>query len=382
MAADDILDGLSDFDGRIAGTDAERRAAVWLATALRSGTKRLGRVRLETFWCHPNWALAAAWHVGLALAASLVSVSTPKVGGAMLIVAIVSVILDAHTGRSPGRLLTPYRATQNVVVTASAGAEPPVTLLVTASLDSPRAGLIHRRSLRRLTAWLRSFAGPATPGWAGWLALTMALVLATAVARAGGSTGGAIGALQLVPTVGLVLALALLIDQASAGPAPATENAAVAAVAAAVALTRALTVAPPARARVELLLQGAGDSGALGLRRHLRAHQLTAPTAVILALDTTRTDRLGWWFSDGPLLPLRALAIIRRQAAIASEALPNRTPAVIHGRGAGPALPGLVRHIPTLQVGSGPGDIDALVQFALQIVDAIDTALAERKARG
>ena len=116
MAADDILDGLSNVGGRIAGTDAERRGAVWLATHLRGGTKRLGRVRLETFWCHPNWAMAGAWHVALALAASLVSVSAPKAGGAMLIVAIVSVILDAHTGRSPGRLLTPYRATQNVVV--------------------------------------------------------------------------------------------------------------------------------------------------------------------------------------------------------------------------------------------------------------------------
>ena len=152
-------------------------------------------------------------------------------------------------------------------------------------------------------------------------------------------------------------------------------------VAAAVALTRALAVAPPARAGVQLLLQGAGDGGALGLRHHLRARELAPPTAIILALDTTRADHLGWWISDGPLLPLRALPIIRRSGARqSSAAVAGGAPAVIHGRGAGPALPGFVRRIPTLQVGSGPGDIDALVRFALGLVDAIDMAIAEREA--
>lgn len=390
MAADDILDGLASFDGRIAGSDAERRAAAWLAGQLRSGRgeRRRHHVRVETFWCHPNWALAAVWHVTLALIASLVAVSAPKVGGAMLLVAIVSTILDAHTGYSLGRLLTPYRASQNVHAgpgaAPSAEDGPAVTLLITAAIDDPRAGLISRPALRRLTRRLRALAGPVTPGWAGWLALTMALVLATTVARAEGSNGTTIGALQLVPTVALLLALALLADQASAGPAaglPAARRPGDAAPAAAVALLRTLQVAPPANLRVELLLQGAGDGGALGLRRHLRAHRISPPEMVVLALDTTRTAELGWWFSDGPLLPLRTLPILRGRL----EALTGRgnrpAPVAIRGRGWGPAFPALLRRIPAAQIGAPPDQTDALVSLALQLVDEIDAAVAERSAR-
>lgn len=383
MAAEDILDGLAPFDGRIAGTDAERRGAAWLAAQLRTGSEQ--PVRVETFWCHPNWALATAWHVALALVASLVAVSAPKVGGAMLLVAIVSTILDAHTGYSPGRLLTPYRASQNVhaaaPVTSDAG--PAVTLLITAQIDEPRTGLVRRRALQRLTRRLRGLAGPVTPGWAGWLALTMALVLATAVARAEGSTGTSIGALQLVPTVALVLALALLIDQASAGPAPrlpGVRRPVDAAAAAAVALFRALRVARPANLRVELLLQGAGDGGAIGLRRHLRAHRVSPPQAVVVALDTARSTELGWWFSDGPLLPLRTLPILRSQLEALAGHGGSPAPVVIRGRGWGPAFPALVRRVPAAQLGAPPDEAASLVQMALELIDEIDATIGARTA--
>ena len=59
---------LASFERRGPGTDAERRAARKLAQELfRAGHK----VRTESFWCRPNWALAQAWHGLLAVAGSL-----------------------------------------------------------------------------------------------------------------------------------------------------------------------------------------------------------------------------------------------------------------------------------------------------------------------
>ena len=104
--------GLAAFKDRGPGTDAERRAARWLAGELVASRHR---VRIETFWCRPNWALAHAWHVALALAGSLVSVSHPTIGVVLLAVALVSTLADATIGISPGRRLSPERASQNVL---------------------------------------------------------------------------------------------------------------------------------------------------------------------------------------------------------------------------------------------------------------------------
>src|SRR6059036_3269855 len=113
MSAAQTTSELSRFERRIAGSDAERRAALWLAEQL----SRTGReLRIETFWCRPNWALAHAWHVALALAGSLVAVHAPRVGLALVVVALGSIWLDAWRGVSLGRWLTPQRASQNVVV--------------------------------------------------------------------------------------------------------------------------------------------------------------------------------------------------------------------------------------------------------------------------
>ena len=104
--------GLAAFNERGAGTDAERRAARWLAGELVASRHR---VRIETFWCRPNWALAHAWHVALALAGSLLSVSHPTIGAILLGVALLATLADATVGISPGRRLSPEHASQNVL---------------------------------------------------------------------------------------------------------------------------------------------------------------------------------------------------------------------------------------------------------------------------
>src|SRR5207237_3211810 len=115
------------FERRGPGTDAERRAARRLVRELTAAGHK---VRTEPFWCRPNWALAHAWHVALALAGSLLSVHHPRVGGVLVLVALLSLIADELTGYSLGRRLTREHASQNVVATPATDA-PKTRLMIT-----------------------------------------------------------------------------------------------------------------------------------------------------------------------------------------------------------------------------------------------------------
>lgn len=412
MAAMQTISGLARFPARGAGTDAERRAARWLAGELR----RSGRaVRLETFWCRPNWALAHAWHAALGLAGSLISVGSHRLGGVLILVAAVCVVADSLLGISPGRRLTRERASQNVVsappgrasgpdaAEARSGrpAPGPVRLVITANLDAGRTGLIHRPRLRRPAAALRRVSGGLSPGWLGWLIVMLVWALATAVARSRGSTGTLLGLAQLLPTVALVLAAALLLEHGTAefGPA-AGDNAS--GVAAAVALAAALTAGPPGATEVEIVLQGAGDGNGIGLRRYLRARrrERCGFNTIVLGICAAGSGTPRWWISDGQMLPLRYFPQLRRVAAGAAAQAPRLQAAPVRTRGGSPAWPAQLRRIPTLAIGAldrrglvpdshteadTPGRVDAasidrVVQFALLLVDELDDHLAERAA--
>src|SRR5436309_250665 len=241
MGATETVGALAAFEQRGAGTDTERRAALWLAGELASTP---GAVRIETFWCRPNWALAHAWHTLLALAGSIVSVYSARVGGALLLVALLSVIADAFTGLSLGRRLTPERASQNVVAATPTQPSDRIRLILTANYDAGRMGLAYRGRLRALSARVRTLTGGFTRGWLGWLCVAISALLAIAILRLEGSHGQAIGAIQLVPTAALVITLATLLELASAGFTPgAGDNGS--GVALAIALARALAAAPP-----------------------------------------------------------------------------------------------------------------------------------------
>jgi hypothetical protein len=398
MSTLDTVVGLARFERRGPGTDAERRAGRWLCDELTTAGRE---ARLEPFWCRPNWALTAAWHVGLALIGSLVSVSSARVGGALLLVALLSVIADAVSGRSLGRRLTPERASQNVVSEGQASVAP-VRLVITANYDAGRAGFAYRPELRRAAARLNAALGGISPGWLGWLTIAIVWLLAVAVARLEGSKGTAIGLLQLVPTVGLVIGLALLLELAGANHGPAAgDNGS--GVAAAIALARALDAGPPSHAAVDIVLQGASDVTGTGLRSYLRVRRktLNATNTVVLGIAPTGAGELRWWFGDGSLVPLRYFAQLRRlceQVATEEshfEAKPHR------GRGASPALPARAARLPAIAIGAldpsgiaprshrstdthdtvDKQTIDSTVQFGLLLVDAIDGYLAELAPR-
>jgi len=400
MRTIETLSGLAAFAGRGAGTDAERRAASWLRDELGEDCRES---TLEPFWCRPNWALAHAWHVAIALAGSLLAVGTPWLGCALILLALLSVIADELFAVSLGRRLTLERASQNVVATATAPAtgsavvrEPRVRLIVTANYDAARTGIAYARGPRRAAARLRAIARRLTPGWVGWVAIALVWLQAIAIARVTGSKGSAISVAQLIPTVGLVLALGFLLELAAAGFGPsANDNAS--GVAVAIALARALSAAPPRNLAVVLVLTGAGDGSTTGLRRYLRARKraLTHSTAVVLGIAPCGAGEPRWWCSDGPLLPLRYFATLRELCATVAGSEPERSARPHAGRGSTPALAARLARLPAITIGAlddrglaprshqlsdtpelvDEAALDRAVEFGLLLIDAIDASL-------
>lgn len=396
MRPAETIASLASFEDRGGGTDAERRAGRWLTTQLSS----LRRVAWpEPFWCRPNWALTHAWHSVIGLAGSLLAVSEPRVGGALVLIALLSLLADAVTGASLGRLLTPERASQNIV--SGRDDEQRVRLIITANYDVGRAGLVYRDRLRSTAAWLAGITGRIGPGWLGWLAIALVWLIVVAVLRLDGDKGTAIGVAQLPPTVGLVLAVALLLEQATARFGPgANDNAS--GVAAAIGLARALDVSPPRRLEVELVLQGAGDGGAIGLRHFLRARRGSrrAQNTIVIGIAACGQGTPVWLQSDGTLVGVGYFKQLRRLAADVANQNAHLKARPHRGRGTTPALPARSRRLPAITIGAldetgvaprshqatdtpervDTGSVDRVVEFGLLLVDAIDAYLVSRPA--
>jgi hypothetical protein len=382
---------LAAIERRGPGTDAERRAARRLAQELTGAGYK---VRTEPFWCRPNWALAHAWHVALALAGSVLSVSQPTVGAAMLGAALLSVLADGLTGVSPGRRLTPERASQNVVAQTAANDDTATRLIITANYDAGRTALVYRDALRRPAAWLRRRTGPLAFGWLGGLSLTITWSLAVAVLRATQKhPPHALGAIQLPPTVALVLALALLLEAAAASYGPAAnDNASGTAVA--IALANALGAGQPRNLTIELVLHGAGEGQEIGLRRYLRTHRAERASTIVLGIAPCGGGQIRHWLSDGRLVPLRYARALRELGADLDNTGGHR------GRGATPALAARVNGLPAIALGCldtrglpprshqtadiattiDPTALDRAIEFALRLVDEIDASLAPAEA--
>ncbi len=411
MRVVETASGLAAFEGRGAGTDAERRAAHWLAAQVRASGRT---VRVEPFWCRPNWALGHAWHVALGVAGSLVSVSSPRIGGALVLAALIFVIADERLGFSPGRRLTPERASQNIVALPNRASDrpdhdadqPALHLIITANYDAGRTGLVYRPALRapfaRAAATLGRL-GPICPGWLGWLTIALAWLLITAILRDGGDSGTVIGVAQFIPTVALVLGFALLLELASSeyGPA-ASDNGSGTAVA--VALAAALDVTPPRRATVELVLQGAGDGSGIGLRRYLRARRrfLTPGNTAVLGIAACGAGQPRWWTSDGQLVALRYSTALRRLCRELAGGQSARAACAHHGRGAAPAFRARSARLPAIAIGAlaehelaprshrasdttdvlDQAALEKTLEFGLMLVDAIDAFLRDQRSGG
>lgn len=346
---------LEAVEGRLAGSDAERRAAaLWAAEARAAGR----RPRTTTLWVRPRRAAARALYALLGVAASVVAVPAPEVGLGLAVGALAAALLEAG-GLPVLSLLQVRRATQNVVAAPSGERGSRVLLIVAAAVDAPRdsvlARLEHARPGRR--AW---------PGPAAWLLLGLAGVAACAAARLAGAEGAGIGAVQLVPSVVLIVLLGAYAEAALAGP---LRRCPAGGPAAAIAVAAALDAAPPRRLAVELVLAGAG---AEGMRAHVaaRRRELAAEDVVVLELRS----------GEGPVravvragehLPVR----LHPQLVALAEALPDAELATVTART--PARVARAARWPAIAL---EGEARGLAGSALRLIAAIDRELAQAQA--
>jgi len=375
--------GLCAFERRAPCSDAERRAAGWLRDELaRAGHEAWE----EPVWIRPQWPLVLALHAGLAVLASVLSVSAPAVGLAIALVVAASLALEASGRSTPLRAPLRRRATQ-VVVTEPAGREDEdapedaVTLLVCAAYDAPRRGLVFRDGLRRLAAR----APRRAPGPLGWLILA-----ALAVAGASGlrlllaDEPLWLGLLQFLPTVALLLALAAAIDVALSEVSPGA-NGDASAVAVALALHDELTADPPAELAPALLLTGAGEGvPSLAVRAHLKAERLAADRVLLLEIGpcgagapvvSTRHPQVRAAAAEAglPLVALRRPTAVR---AARSVRLPAARLAGLDSRGITPRL----RTGDDVPERLDPEAMEAALDAALDLVEALDVLLEARRA--
>jgi hypothetical protein len=315
-------DALVAFEGRAPGSDAERRAALHLARRLRE----LGRqAEVEPVDAWPGWPGALALLAVAGAAASVLSVSEPVAGAALAAAALLLYLVDAGGGGAGLRRLFGRRATQNVVSLEPGGRA--AALVLVAHLDAGRTGFIHRPGVRRPLARLarprRLVGGLLQP-----MAWALLAVLACTLARVAGTEGQALAAVQFVPTVLLIVAVALLVDVWLSPTVPgACDNAS--GVALALRLAERLGGSLE-HVRLHVLLSGAQESLADGMRAFLRRHRRDLPrdATLFLNLDEVGAGSVRHTVREGPLLALRSHPLLRELAGEVggSRPLDDRAP--------------------------------------------------------
>ena len=378
--------------GRGPGTDAERRSAIAVRDRLRERGRTAG---LQTIWVRPHWPWTHALHCLLGVGGSIVSVWEPIVGGAILAATLISFAGDLSGRWALVRLLTPRRATQNVVSPPPASQAAKARLVIAAHLDAGRTGAVYG-VWAGLEARLRQALRGHLASPLGWLATAILVLLGVAVARWQGVSGTALGVAQFLPTVALLIGFASLVDVGLSDFSPgASANAS--AVAVALALAHELDRAPPRRLAVEVVLAGAGEAPAAGVTAYARSLRRSRrpEDTVVLGIEACGTGTPRWLTRDGPLAPLRLhpqLIALAERAAHAEA--PHARPFASHG--SSPAWPPRrVARWPAIAIGCrderdavprahtpedtpaqiDPGALRAALDFGLVLVGFIDDHL-------
>jgi hypothetical protein len=367
------IEALVAHEGRVAGSDAERRAA----QALRRRLSELGReADIQPLSVFPAWHLTHALHALLGIVGSLIAVAQPVVGSALVLVALVSILGDVTGAFHLVRRLTGRRASQNVV--SPGGTDAPGTLVLVAHYDAGRSGYVFGR--RRLPL------PPFLP-----LALATAVVLFCTVLRSVGVEGTLLTLVQFIPTVVLVLHLPLLVDITLSEPVPgANDNASGVAI--------ALQLAERHGTRLEnydlwVVFTGAQESFALGMREFLRVRrrELDPRTTLFINLDELGQGRMRFSRREGLLFGQRTHPQLRELCEQLAEDDPDAGAQGVTLRAASDAGAALVRRLPAITLTARPtpqhhqpGDVpEALDDEALernlaycsQLIERIDQSL-------
>jgi hypothetical protein len=286
------LDALLDLGRRAPGSDAERRASIHLRDRLGA----LGRdAELESFSAFPAWPLAYALIAAVGVAGSVLSVYSPAPGAALALAAALLLVLEAGLLIPLARRLFGRRASQNVVSWANPGKKPGALVLV-AHLDAGRGGLVLSDRIAR---------SPVTRAGLRPLLWALVAVLACAVLRVAGVDSTPLTVVQLIPTLALIVAVALLIDVALAGTRSGENDNASGCV-----LGLRLADRPPQLEHFDLhlLFTGANKAGCAGIRDFLRRHadRLPRESTVLLNLDTVGSGAVRYTRKEGDLLSARS----------------------------------------------------------------------------
>jgi hypothetical protein len=372
----DVIRELCSFENRLAGSDAERRAANWLATRLRGAGRR---AEIEPTYVHPRYGLVHAAHCALGLGASLVAIAVPALGFAIVLATAVSMYLDLNYRAYLMRRLFFRRASQNVVAPGKrAGA--PARILLCAHYDAARTGAAFNPKLvargARLATRLSIPIGPFRV-----LFWSLAVLLPILGARMAGIDSALISALQLPPTLILLVGVFLLTDMELSEVVPgANDNAS--GVATVLSLAEELDADPPANLDVWVLLTGGEECLQEGMRSFVR-FEAYAGWVVTYRLDRRLVELCA------------AIATADRESSDRYQARP-----LAHGL-AGDSMPPRVAGFPATAITClnslnyvrdrhtpndtpdrvDPAALDRAHGFALELVRAIDREVGRRTAR-
>jgi hypothetical protein len=295
----EVIEKLCSFEGRGPGTDAERRAAGWLVERLR---KMGRRAEAEPTYVQPEYSLAIALHVVLAIAGSLVALVSGPAGFAMVLLAAFSLYLDQNTRLYLLRRLLFRRASQNVV---SPGPRPgaPARVVLSAHYDAAKTGFVFgprsTRAAKRLSERARVILGPIRLiFWAGIVPLLICSGL-----RMAGIDDRWLGFVQLVPTVILLISFVLLLDIALSEVVPgAYDNAS--GVAAVLSAAAALDAERPEHLDVWVVLPGAEECNAQGMSRYFAAHrgEIDRARTFFVNVDSVSFGSVHYLVSEGAIV--------------------------------------------------------------------------------
>jgi hypothetical protein len=243
----------------------------------------------------------------------------------------------------------------------------------------------------RLAARAERAARGRLPGPGGWLVLATLLVAAAALARGLGAGGAALGAAQLVPTAGLMIAIALLLDISLAGTDARASRAWAAGAGVAAALTATLREHPPEHVEVELALAGSSAAawpplGARALVRE-RRKRLAREELVVLEIGPCFAGAPRWLERDGAPVAWRQHRRVLALCAAAAAAEPHlgARPAVRHA----PTGASLARQHGVAAVSLAAGDLGApedphaagrVLELALAVVALLDAEVGAQRS--
>jgi hypothetical protein len=295
------IDALIDVGPRAPGSDAERRAAAHLKQRLEG----IGReVELESIEVWPAWPLAYAILAALGVLGSVLSVSVPALGAGLALLAVLLTFLDAGVLLPTVRRLLGRRASQNVV--SWGDRDRPGILLLVAHYDAGRGGIaLGQKAEERRAAFGKLIRRPIGPlevfFWA------QIAVLVCCVLRLAGLTGVLFTVLQFIPTVLLIVAVALLLDIALA-PTRGGENDNATGVALALRLAERFGGGKLEHFDVHVLLSGGQKAVAAGSRAFLKRHkrELGGERTVILNLDAVGSGTVRFTSREGPLVAIKS----------------------------------------------------------------------------